>query len=70
MLYLAVARDRIALIILCGMLLKVSVEAFQGKTLISSGLVELVAVMGHLGGTAFGLAVAAMLVRSRGAQSN
>ena len=70
MLYLAVARDRIALIILCGLLLKVSVEAFQGETLVSSGLVELVAVMGHLGGTAFGLAGAAMLVRSRGAQSN
>tara|TARA_B100000683_G_C12428902_1_gene530901 strand:+ start:56 stop:631 length:576 start_codon:yes stop_codon:yes gene_type:complete len=67
MLYLAIARDRLALIVLCGLLLKVSVEAFQGEALVSSGSVELVAVMGHLGGTAFGLAGAALLVRSRGA---
>ena len=69
MLYLAVARDRLALIVLCGLLLKVSVEAFRGETLVSSGSVELVAVMGHLGGTISGLALAAVLVRSRTAGS-
>ena len=65
MLYLAVARDRLALMVLCGLLLKVSVEAFRGETLVSSGSVELVAVMGHLGGTISGLALAAVLVRGR-----
>jgi membrane associated rhomboid family serine protease len=65
MLYLAVARDRLALIVLCGLLLKVCVEAFRGETLVSSGSVELVAVMGHLGGTISGLALAAVLVRGR-----
>ena len=70
MLHLAVARDRLALIVLCGLLMKVSVEAFQGETLVSSGSVELVAVMGHLGGTIAGLAVAAVLVGSRGIRSN
>ena len=69
MLYLAVARDRLALMVLCGLLLKVSVEAFRGETLVSSGSVELVAVMGHLGGTISGLALAAVLVRSRTAGS-
>ena len=70
MLYLAVARDRLALILLCGLLLKVSVEAFEGKSLVSSGSVELVAVMGHFGGTIAGLAVAAVLVGSRRVRSN
>ena len=70
MLHLAVARDRLALIVLCGLLMKVSVEAFQGETLVSSGSVELVAVMGHLGGTIAGLAVAAVLVGSRRIRSN
>ena len=70
MLYLAVARDRLALIVLCGLLLKVCVEAFRGETLVSSGSVELVAVMGHLGGTISGLALAAALVRSRTVRSN
>ena len=70
MLYLAVARDRLALILLCGLLLKVSVEAFEGKSLVSSGSVELVAVMGHFGGTIAGLAVAALLVGSRRVRSN
>ena len=70
MLYLAVARDRLALIVLCGVVFKVSVEAFQGQTLVSSGNVELVAVMGHFGGTISGLALAAVLVRSRRAWSN
>ena len=70
MLHLAVARDRLALIVLCGLLMKVSVEAFQGETLLSSGSVELVAVMGHLGGTIAGLAVAAVLVGSRRIRSN
>ena len=70
MLYLAVARDRLALIALCGLVFKVSVEAFQGETLVSSGNVELVAVMGHFGGTISGLALAAVLVRSRRAWSN
>ena len=65
MLYLAVARDRLALMVLCGLLLKVCVEAFRGETLVSSGSVELVAVMGHLGGTISGLALAAVLVRGR-----
>ena len=69
-LYLAVARDRLALILLCGLLLKVSVEAFEGKSLVSSGSVELVAVMGHFGGTIAGLAVAALLVGSRRVGSN
>jgi membrane associated rhomboid family serine protease len=70
MLYLAVARDRLALMVLCGLLLKVCVEAFRGETLVSSGSVELVAVMGHLGGTISGLALAAALVRSRTVRSN
>ena len=70
MLYLAIAQDRFALIVLCGLLLKVSVEAFRGKTLVSSGSVELVAVMGHFGGTITGLALAAVLVGSRGIRSN
>ena len=65
MLYLAVTRDRLALMVLCGLLLKVCVEAFRGETLVSSGSVELVAVMGHLGGTISGLALAAVLVRGR-----
>ena len=65
MLHLAVARDRFALIVLCGLLLKVSVEAFQGESLVSSGSVELVAVMGHFGGTIAGLALAAVLVGSQ-----
>lgn len=65
MLYLAVARDRLALMVLCGLLLKVCVEAFRGETLVSSGSVELVAVMGHLGGTISGLALAVVLVRGR-----
>ena len=66
MLYLAVTRDRLALIILCGLLLKVSIEAFRGETLISSGSVELVAVMGHFGGTFAGLVMAmAFLFGSR-----
>ena len=62
MLYLAVTRDRLALIILCGLLLKVSIEAFRGETLISSGSVELVAVMGHFGGTFAGLVMATALL--------
>ena len=62
MLYLAVARDRFALIVLCGLLLKVSVEAFQGESLVSSGSVELVAVMGHFGGTIAGLVMATALL--------
>ena len=70
MLYLAVARDRLALIALCGLVFKVSVEAFQGETLVSSGNVELVAVMGHFGGTISGLTLAAVLVRRRRAWSN
>ena len=70
MLYLAVARDRLALIVLCGLLFKVSVEAFQGETLVSSGSVELVSVMGHFGGTIAGLAVAVVLVYSLGADRN
>ena len=70
MLYLAVAQDRFALIVLCGLLLKVSVEAFRGETLVSSGSVELVAVMGHFGGTIAGLTLAAVLVSSRGIRSN
>ncbi|MEC8468251.1 MAG: rhomboid family intramembrane serine protease [Pseudomonadota bacterium] len=70
MLYLAVAQDRFALIVLCGLLLKVSVEAFRGETLVSSGSVELVAVMGHFGGTIAGLTLAAVLVGSRGIRSN
>ena len=70
MLYLAVAQDRFALIVLCGLLLKVSVEAFKGETLVSSGSVELVAVMGHFGGTIAGLTLAAVLVGSRGIRSN
>ena len=70
MLYLAVARDRLALIALCGLVYKVSVEAFQGETLVSSGTVELVAVMGHFGGTISGLASAAVLVLSRRVWSN
>ena len=70
MLYLAVARDRLASIALCGVVFKVSVEAFRGETLVSSGTVELVAVMGHFGGTISGLALAAVLVRSRRAWSN
>ena len=70
MLYLAVARDRLASIALCGVVFKVSVEAFQGQTLVSSGTVEFVAVMGHFGGTISGLALAAVLVRSRRAWSN
>ena len=65
MLYLAVTRDRLALMVLCGLLLKVCVEAFRGEPLVSSGSVELVAVMGHLGGTISGLALAAVLVRGR-----
>lgn len=70
MLYLAVAQDRFALIVLCGLLLKVSVEAFRGEALVSSGSVELVAVMGHFGGTIAGLTLAAVLVGSRGIRSN
>ena len=69
MLYLAVAGDRLALIVMCGLLLKVSVEAFRGETLVSSGSVELVAVMGHFGGTIAGLGLAAVLVGSQGAKS-
>jgi len=48
----------------------VSVEAVQGEAVISSGTVELVAVMGHFGGTVSGLAFAAALVRSRIAWRN
>ena len=70
MLYLAVARDRLALIALCGLVFKVSVEAFRGETLVSSVTVELVAVMGHFGGTVSGLTLAAVLVRGRRAWSN
>ena len=70
MLYLAVAQDRFALMVLCGLLLKVSVEAFRGETLVSSGSVELVAVMGHFGGTIAGLTLAAVLVGSRGIRNN
>ena len=70
MLYLAVARDRLALIALCALVFKVSFEAFQGETIVSSGTVELVAVMGHFGGTISGLTLAAVLVRSPRAWSN
>ena len=65
MLYLTIARDRLALIVLCGLLLKVSAEASRGESLVSSGSVELVAVMGHFGGTITGLALAAVLVGGR-----
>lgn len=70
MLYLSAAGDRLALIVLCGLVLKVSVEGLLGEPLLSSGSVELVAVMGHFGGTVSGLALAAVLVRSRKALRN
>ena len=70
MLYLAVAGNRLALIVLYGLLLIVSGEAFQGEALVSSGSVELVSVMGHFGGAIAGLAVAVVLVRSLGANRN
>ena len=58
------------MIVLCGLVLKVSVEGLLGEPLVSSGTVELVAVMGHFGGTVSGLALAAVLVRSRDALRN
>lgn len=70
MVLLAAARDRIALLVLVALVIKVSVEAVQGEAVISSGTVELVAVMGHFGGTVSGLAFAAALVRSRIAWRN
>ena len=70
MVYLAATQDRVALIVLCGLVVKVSVEAFQGEALVSTDTVQLVAVMGHFGGTVSGLALAAALVPSRIALSN
>ena len=70
LLYLASAGDRLALIALLGLVVKVSVEAFIGESLVRSGTVELVAVMGHFGGTVSGLTLAAALVRSRLARNN
>lgn len=70
MLYLAAAGDRLGLVVLIGLVFKVFVEAFRGETLVSSGTVELVAVMGHFGGTVSGLALAVLHLRSRRAWSN
>ena len=68
MMYLAAAGDRLGSIVLCGLVAKVSVEVFQGETLVSTGTVELVAIMGHFGGTVSGLAAA--LIRSQTTGSN
>ncbi len=66
MLFLAVVSDRIALVVLFALVVKVSAEALLGKPFVSSGTVELVAVMGHFGGTIAGLTVATVFVRGRG----
>ena len=52
------------LLILFALVVKVSAEALLGKPFVSSGTVELVAVMGHFGGTIAGLTVATLLVRA------
>ena len=65
MVFLAATRDRIALLMLGALVIKVSIEAVQGEAVISSGTVELAAVMGHFGGTLTGLVVASAFVCSR-----